>query len=91
MWAVYALIVWEVSCFAALYFLKNLKGVTYSPISEHSLNPNSAVEKSGGRNLGRYGVEKWDGGNDLVGMVWGLVANSPFQLRRNRESVRYGA
>ena len=39
-WGVYALIVWEASCFAALYFLKNLKGVTYSPISEHSLNQN---------------------------------------------------
>ena len=40
MWGVYALILWEASCFAALYFLKNLKGFTYSPISERSLNQN---------------------------------------------------
>ena len=39
-----------------------------------------AVEKSGGRNLGRY--EKWDGGNDFVGMAWSLVGKRPFQLRR---------
>ena len=52
-----------------------------------SLNPDSAVEKSGGRNMGRYGVENWDGGNDFVGMVWSLVGNRAFQLRRNRKSV----
>ncbi len=51
------------------------------------LSPDSAVEKSGERNLGRYGVEKWDGGNDIVGMAWSLVGKRPFQLRRNRKSV----
>ena len=51
------------------------------------LNPNSAVEKSRGRNLGWYGVEKWYRGNDFVGMAWSLVGKRPFQLRRNRKSV----
>src|SRR5580765_6383044 len=55
------------------------------------LNPNSAVEKSRGRNLGWYGVEKWNGGNDFVGMAWSLVGKRPFQLRRNRKSVGHRA
>lgn len=40
MWVVYVLILWEAGCFAALYVLKNLRGVTYSPISEYLLNQN---------------------------------------------------
>jgi 3-hydroxyisobutyrate dehydrogenase len=59
--------------------------------SETIFNPNSAVEKSGGRNLGRYGVEKWDGSDDFVGMAGRSVGQGPFQLRRNRKSVRHGA
>ena len=55
------------------------------------LNPNSAVEKSRGRNLGWYGVEKWYRGNDFVGMTWSLVGKRPFQLRRNRKSVGHRA
>ena len=37
------------------------------------------------------GVEKWDGGNDFVGMAWSLAGKRPFQLRRNRKSVGHRA
>ena len=73
-------------------FLHTIRAMEY-PVTHFApfscLNPDSAVEKSGERNLGRY--EKWDGGNDFVGMAWSLVGKRPFQLRRNRKSVLHRA
>lgn len=37
----------------------------------------------------RSGEVRW--GNNLVGIVWGWVSKRPFQLRRNRQSVRHRA